>query len=132
MDNVNNVQHLFVESNGKTTPGSSFRGDGFIKLCTLITKNFNFNDMVSKFKCLCVLKLSEDSIIWLPDSIEQLMHLRLLHILHIEIMELPKSITKLYNLQTLRIEGCLKLKKLPEDLSNLINLRHIKICLCLI
>ena len=40
-------------------------------------------------------------------------------------MELPKSITKLYNLQTLRIENCFKLKKLPEDLSNLINLRHI-------
>nr|POE52421.1 putative disease resistance rpp13-like protein 1 [Quercus suber] len=58
--------------------------------------------------------------------IDQLMHLRLLHI-SFEIEELPQSITKLYNLQTLRIEECPRLKKLPEDLSNLFNLRHINI-----
>nr|POF25813.1 putative disease resistance rpp13-like protein 1 [Quercus suber] len=59
----------------------------------------------------------------LPDSIEQLIHLRLPYISHTQIEELPKSITKLYNLQTLRIE-C-PIEELPEDLSNLINLRHI-------
>ena len=53
--------------------------------------------------------------------------------MHTEIEELPKSITKLYNLQTLRIKECPKLMKLPEDLSNLINLRHISINIgCLI
>ena len=51
--------------------------------------------------------------------------MRLLHILDTKIEELPKSITKLYNLQTLRIEKCPNFEKLPEDLSNLINLRHI-------
>ncbi|KAF3945873.1 hypothetical protein CMV_027798 [Castanea mollissima] len=61
----------------------------------------------------------------LSNSIEQLIHLRLLHIFRIEIKELPKSITKLYNLQTLRIEECPCLMELPEDLSDLINLRHI-------
>ncbi|KAK7844609.1 putative disease resistance protein rdl5, partial [Quercus suber] len=64
-------------------------------------------DMLSNFKFLRILKLSEDrdSIMELPDSIEQLIHLRLLHISHPQIEELPNSITKLYNLQTLRIEG---------------------------
>ena len=58
-----------------------------------------------------------------------LIHLRLLHISDIEINYLPDSITKLFNLQTLRIE-CPDLIKLLEDLSNLINLRHICIIDC--
>ena len=44
-----------------------------------------------------------------------------------KIEELPESIIKLFNLQTLIIEECQGIKKLPEDLSNLINLRHINI-----
>ena len=58
------------------------------------------------------------------ETIGVLIHLRLLHILDTEINYLTNSITKLFNLQTLRIE-CPDLIKLPEDLSNLINLRHI-------
>ncbi|XP_030940191.1 disease resistance protein RGA2-like [Quercus lobata] len=63
----------------------------------------------------------------LPDTIEQLIHLRLLHVSQTKIRELPKSTTKLYHLQTLRIEDCCHLTMLPEDLSNLIKLRHIHI-----
>ncbi|XP_050258767.1 putative disease resistance protein At3g14460 [Quercus robur] len=127
VDNVRKVQHLFVRSDCKTTPRTSLCGDSFIKVRTLISENLDFDDMLSNFKCLRVLKLSGHNIIRLPNSIEQLIHLRLLHILHTKIEELPKSITKLYNLQTLRIEECPKLMGLPEDLSNLINLRHINI-----
>ncbi|XP_065617776.1 putative disease resistance protein RGA3 [Quercus suber] len=127
VDNVSKVQPLFVRLDGETTLGTSFSGDGFIKMRTLISENLDFDDMLSNFKCLRVLKLFGHSVIGLPNSIEQLIHLRLLHISHTKIEELPKSITKLYNLQTLRIEGCPKLMKLPEDLSNLINLRHINI-----
>nr|POF24247.1 putative disease resistance protein rga1 [Quercus suber] len=43
------------------------------------------------------------------------------------IKALPKSITKLYNLQTLRIEGCPYVREPLEDLTQLINLRHIYI-----
>ncbi|KAK9997675.1 hypothetical protein SO802_022361 [Lithocarpus litseifolius] len=127
MDNVNHVRRLFVRFDDQTTPKISFTEDGFTKLCTLVSENAGFGNMLSNFKCLRVLKLSDVSISELPDSIEQLIHLRLLHISHAKIMELPKSITKLYNLQTLRIEDCCKLTKLPEDLSDLINLRHIYI-----
>ena len=119
VDDGSSIQHLFVRLDGKTTLGSSFSGVDFTKLRTLISENFNFDIMLSNFKCLRVLKLSGDGSMELPDSIEQLIHLRLLHISY---SKLPKSITKLYNLQTLRIEGCLE--ELPEDLSNLINLRH--------
>ena len=119
VDNVSCIHPLFVRYDGKTTLGTSFSGDGFIKLRTLISENFHFGIMLSNFKCLCVLKLSGHSIIGLLNSIEQLIHLKLLHILHTNIEELPKSITKLYNLQTLRIEECPKLMKLLEDLSSL-------------
>ncbi|XP_075662108.1 uncharacterized protein LOC142631709 [Castanea sativa] len=127
VDNVSKVQPLLVRFDGKTTPRTSFSRDSFIKMRTLISKNLDFDDMLSNFKCLRALKLSGHSIIRLPNSIEQLIHLRLLHILDTAIEELPVSITKLYNLQTLRIEECPKLMKFPEDLSNLINLRHISI-----
>ena len=63
------------------------------------------------------------------ETIGVLIHLRLLHILDTEINYLTNSITKLFNLQTLRIE-CPDLIKLLEDLSNLINLRHICIIDC--
>ena len=67
MHNVSKVQPLFVWSNGETTPGTSFGGDSFIKMCTLISKYLDFDDMLSNFKCLRVLKLSGHSIIELPN-----------------------------------------------------------------
>ncbi|KAL4631766.1 hypothetical protein ACB092_04G002100 [Castanea dentata] len=126
VDNVSSIQPLFFRFDSKTTLRTPFSGDGFIKVRTLISGNFNFGIMLPNFRCLRVLKLSSHE---LPDSIEQLIHLRLLHIYQTTIKELPKSITKLYNLQTLRIEpcSCLAQFSLPEDLSNLIKLRHIHI-----
>ena len=119
--NVSSIQPLFVRFDSKTAPGTSFSGDGFIKVQTLISENFNFDIMLSNFRCLRVLKLSSYG---LSNSIEQLIHLRFLDIYQTK--ELPKSITKLYNLQTLRIKG-IHVRELPEHLSNLINLRHIHI-----
>ncbi|XP_075661374.1 putative disease resistance protein RGA3 isoform X2 [Castanea sativa] len=127
VDNISKVQPLFVRFDDQTTPEISFTEDGFTKLRTLVSENVGFGNMLSNFKCLRVLKLSDVSTSELPDSIEQLIHLRFLHISRAKIVEIPKSITKLYNLQTLRIEDCCNLTKLPEDLSDLINLRHIYI-----
>ncbi|XP_050255689.1 putative disease resistance protein RGA3 [Quercus robur] len=125
VDNGSSIQPLFARLDGKATLRSSFSEVDYTKLRTLISENFNFDIMSSNFKCLRVLKLSRDGRMELPDSIEQLIHLRLLHISNSFTILLPKSITKLYNLQTLRIEG--DVEELPEDLSNLINLRHIHI-----
>ncbi|XP_050259381.1 putative disease resistance protein RGA3 isoform X2 [Quercus robur] len=111
------------DSTDEATQESSYHREDFIKLHSLFSENFDFNNMLSNFKCLRVLKLHGVSIRGFPDSIEPIIHLRLLHILDPEIEELPKSITKLYNLQTLIIEGYEG--ELPEDLSNLIKLRHI-------
>uniref|UniRef100_A0A2N9IEN7 R13L1/DRL21-like LRR repeat region domain-containing protein n=1 Tax=Fagus sylvatica TaxID=28930 RepID=A0A2N9IEN7_FAGSY len=127
MNDINHVRRLAVRSNGKAIPEIPILEDGFTKLHTLVSEDADFGNMFSKFKCLRVLKLFGNIITELPDSIGQLIHLRLLYIADTNIKALPKSLTKLYNLQTLRIKNCNLLKELPKDLSNLINLRHIYI-----
>ncbi|XP_065626590.1 putative disease resistance protein RGA3 [Quercus suber] len=127
MDNVGNAQGLFIHFVGQTTQRIPFIGDGFTKLRSLVSDYADFGNTLSNFKSLRVLKLYGDSIIELPDSIELLIHLRLLHISHAKIETLPKSVTKLYKLQTLTIKKCFEFVELPEELSNLINLRHIYI-----
>ena len=125
MDNVSNGRCLFVLCDGQMTLRVSSTTDGFMKLRTAVTGNFDFVHKLSNFKCKHVLKLFGQGIIELPESIVQLIHLRLLQISNTKIKELPKSITELYNLQSLRIEDCCYFVELPEDLCNLINFRHI-------
>ncbi|KAK3007344.1 hypothetical protein RJ639_016828 [Escallonia herrerae] len=57
----------------------------------------------------------------LPNSIGKLKHLRYLDISMTNVMTLPVSINKLYNLQTLRVTY---LTGVPVKFGNLINLRH--------
>ena len=70
-------------------------------------------------------------VIWiikeLPESICNWMHLGLLRIRRTNVKALPKSLTNLYNLQTLIIDYCPCLKELPKDLQILISLRHLDI-----
>ena len=95
----------------------------------VILENADFGNILLECKSLWVLKLYGHELIELLEIVGVLIHLRLLHISDIEINFLSNSITKLFNLQTLRIK-CLDLIKLPKDLSNLINLRHICIIDC--
>jgi len=46
------------------------------------------------------------------------------------IKKLPGSITRLHNLQTLRLSNCWQLEELPRDIKKLINLRHLEIDEC--
>lgn len=80
-----------------------------------------------KLKYLRLLDLSSSSILELPDSVEELKLLRYLDLSKTEIKALPNSICNLYNLQTLKLLGCLWLMELPKDLSNLVNLRNLEL-----
>ncbi|KAL7233364.1 hypothetical protein ACSBR1_017064 [Camellia fascicularis] len=60
-----------------------------------------------------------------PNLVGDLKHLRYLNLSHTSIEELPESLGSLYNLQTLMLRQCKKLKKLPLDMGNLIDLRHL-------
>ncbi|XXG41231.1 hypothetical protein AAC387_Pa01g1741 [Persea americana] len=63
----------------------------------------------------------------LPESIGNLLQLRYLDLSQAFIKRLPKSTTRLYNLQTLILADCIKLVQIPSDLSNLVNLRHLNL-----
>ncbi|KAA3464551.1 disease resistance protein RGA2-like [Gossypium australe] len=78
-----------------------------------------------KFKRLRVLKLVRAYfILELPDSLGELKHLRYLDISRSFIKALPKSSTKLYHLQTLRLLGLGRFT-IPDGLENLVSLKHL-------
>ncbi|XP_050280265.1 putative disease resistance RPP13-like protein 1 [Quercus robur] len=104
-----------------------------INLCTLFLlsheRDYEFEMLLSNsfhhFRCLRTLIL-DCPIEKLPDTVENLIHLRCLHMSeNVYIKELPETLCNLYNLQTLYIENSYGLKKLPQGMSKLINLRHL-------
>ncbi|KAG6625386.1 putative disease resistance RPP13-like protein 1 [Carya illinoinensis] len=84
-------------------------------------------ELVSTLRCLRVLSFKSYCITELPDSIGDLKHLRYLDLSKTRIRLLSESITSLYNLQTLLLKKCTRLKKLPSKFRNLVNLRHLNI-----
>nr|XP_025660958.2 putative disease resistance RPP13-like protein 1 [Arachis hypogaea] len=83
--------------------------------------------LLAQLKCLRVLSFTSFKIDRLPDSIGELIHLRYLNLSNTLVLTLPKSLDNLYNLQTLKLAECKKLKKLPSNMQNLVNLRHLDI-----
>ncbi|KAA0058608.1 disease resistance protein RGA2-like [Cucumis melo var. makuwa] len=65
-----------------------------------------------------------------PKFIDKLKHLRYLNLSDLDVRFLPTFITKLYNLETLILCYCNRLRELPKDISNLMNLRHLDLQGC--
>ncbi|KAK9137570.1 hypothetical protein Sjap_008164 [Stephania japonica] len=86
------------------------------------------NEGAFKFKLLRVLDLRGFKGCNFPSSSHcKLKHLRYLDLSFTSIESLPRWVTRLYHLQTLKLLGCKKLMELPEDLKNLKKLRHLHI-----
>ncbi|QHO26157.1 putative disease resistance RPP13-like protein 1 [Arachis hypogaea] len=85
--------------------------------------------LLEQLKCLRVLSLqfflADENL--LHGSIGELIHLRYLDLSYTSIAALPESLSCFYNLQTLKLRDCDKLKKLPSNMQNLVNLRHLDI-----
>ncbi|XP_025634805.1 putative disease resistance RPP13-like protein 1 [Arachis hypogaea] len=83
--------------------------------------------LLSKLKFLRALSFKCFPLESLPDSIGELIHLRYLNLSQTYIVTLPESLSKLYNLQTLKLVRCANLKMLPVGMKDLVNLRHLDI-----
>ncbi|GLT49937.1 hypothetical protein SLA2020_234600 [Shorea laevis] len=127
--NFSTIRHLRVKSDGKdlpTIPKSIAQ-----RLHSLFSKVGVFCSLASDLKSLRSLKLMSDKENKLPASLGKLKHLRYLDISRTNVIAVPKSFSKLYNLQTSKFVRCdyferlRKLPKLPNGMANLINLRHI-------
>ncbi|XP_071904978.1 putative disease resistance protein RGA4 [Coffea arabica] len=80
-------------------------------------------DILERSRYLSVLKVDCLDVTHLPNAVGSMKHLRHLDISQTAITTLPDSITKLYNLMTLKVRY---LEEIPKKFSNLINLRHLE------
>ncbi|KAK9138045.1 hypothetical protein Sjap_008639 [Stephania japonica] len=127
-------QHLSLISNGErlTLPVSPLKLKKLRTLCLLKAVGLSGRPVVPpkaafSSKSLRVLDLSGASITGFSFSANNLKHLKYLDLSQTNIEVLPKCITQLYNLQTLKLEKCESLRELPKHLANLIKLRHLHI-----
>ncbi|KAK4732636.1 hypothetical protein R3W88_025624 [Solanum pinnatisectum] len=95
-----------------------------------VMSNSTLERMISSFVRLRILYLCQLPIELLPQSLGGLKHLRYLAISSESIVTLPNSITKLHNLQILKLVNCNKLTKLPRDIWRLVSLRRLVCRFC--
>jgi len=111
---IKGLHSLMVEAQGY--------GDQRFEISTDVQLN-----LFLRLKYLRVLSFSGCNLLELADEIRNLKLLRYLDLSYTEITSLSNSICMLYNLQTLLLEECFKLKELPSNFRKLINLRHLNL-----
>ncbi|GLT33634.1 hypothetical protein SLA2020_082030 [Shorea laevis] len=93
----------------------------------LYLSNQILHDFLPNLNCLRVLSLCGYQISKLPDSFENLKHIRYIDLSNTQIECLSESMGSLLFLQTLLLYGCHKLTKLPTTIGNLIDLHCLDI-----
>ncbi|GKV17363.1 hypothetical protein SLEP1_g27877 [Rubroshorea leprosula] len=122
--NISNVRNLNLIFSGVTLP-TTLR-DVAPKLHSLFLKDGVSSGIQGDLKSLRVLSFVDAvNTEELPPCFDNIKSLKYLDISRTRITDLPKFITKLYNLQTFKFMTCRSLKMPPEGIGSLINLRHI-------
>ncbi|XP_058106372.1 putative disease resistance protein RGA3 [Magnolia sinica] len=134
--NINNVQHSFLVDNNEggdeadKLASISATLHKAHKLRTLPLQHSEISKVPDKLfhhlRRLRALDFSSTHIKKLPKTVGQLKHLRYLDLSHTYIEELPEELSNCINLQTLRLNGCEKLRKLPRGMRKMISLRHLE------
>ncbi|GKU88224.1 hypothetical protein SLEP1_g2514 [Rubroshorea leprosula] len=122
VQNCSTIRHLRVKS--KVTGLLTIPRSVAQRLHSLFSNVDVFCSMASDLKSLRSLKL-EGGRKQLPASLGKLKHLRYFDISEASVSTVPKSFSKLYNLQTSKFVDCYYLEKLPSGMADLISLRHI-------
>ncbi|XP_047966029.1 uncharacterized protein LOC125210529 [Salvia hispanica] len=113
------VRYMFLNEDSSPLPKKVAK-----HLRTLFLRGETSGTKFSDFECLHNLTLSGEGNKELPNSIRGLVHLRNLNISDSNIVKLPKWISELHHLQTLR--ACWY-TELPSTLRYMFNLRHLHI-----
>ncbi|XP_022880317.1 disease resistance protein RGA2-like [Olea europaea var. sylvestris] len=120
IDVIPKVRYLAMELLEKETQAITEEKASYLR--TFFLRRKSLPDKIWPwFKHLHILKLCGGDFEVLPSAIGKLIHLRYLETFD----NIPNSVCKLYNLQTLRITNCFGIERLPKRLSDLSNLRHL-------
>ncbi|CAL5000775.1 unnamed protein product [Urochloa decumbens] len=123
---IKDVHHIQVSRNElKETSGLL---NGTSSLRTLLTQSKNSDLEESKLMSLRALRCEDPSII--HSQFMNAAHLRYLDLSNSGIVRMPDSLCVLYNLQSLRLNGCSRLQFLPEGMAALRNLEHLYLLRC--
>ncbi|XP_060967433.1 putative disease resistance RPP13-like protein 1 [Cannabis sativa] len=124
------VRHLHCEESSMLKNFEEFSKEKCFLRTLLLFHEFGeewLSKLHESFPRLRVLSIQNGVINKFPDSIGNLKYLRYLRLDCNYIEEIPNTICKLYNLETLLLEQCIEVTRLPNDIGNLIKLRHLSV-----
>ncbi|XP_068312386.1 putative disease resistance protein RGA3 [Pyrus communis] len=126
------IRHLTLVLAPKVTLSCVSFSNCYLRTLATFDSKFNVVDssLISQFKYIRTLNLSGNYIEELPEMTGELVHLRFIDLSNNPLKKLPNTVCNLYNLQTLRLERCVKLESLPQSMGKLINLKHLYVWGC--
>jgi len=128
------IRHLSIDRRNSFENVSSIPLHHVKSLKTYMEWNFDVIDAgqlsPQVLKCYSLRVLLSNRLHNLSTSIGRLKYLRYLDISEGRFMTLPKSLSKLYNLQVLKLDYCYFLEKFPDSLTRLKCLQHLSLRGC--